>query len=310
VWDNETQSTNTSKCPECGGTQIHLDNTTGETICEQCGVVISSTSINTGPEWRAFEPSQRENRPRTGAPASLMIYDKGLSTNIGWRDRDASGRELSQEAKMRLRRLRKWHQRSRVSNSHNRNLSQALNILREFESKLNLPRNVVETASYIYRNALKHRLIRGRTIKIIVAACTYMACRQCGVIRSLDEVARVSGVPRKDVARNYRFLVKQLGSSVPQVDARSIIAAIISKLGLSGVSERIAYLILEQASKLKLTVGRGPGGVAAACVYIAARVCGEYVTQGSIAFTAQVTEVTVRNRYKELVKQLDITTQL
>ena len=115
---------------------------------------------------------------------------------------------------------------------------------------------------------------------------------------------------RKDVARNYRFLVKQLDSSVPQVDARSIIAAIISKLGLSGVSEKIAYLILEQASKLKLTVGRGPGGVAAACVYIAARVCGDYVTQGSIAFTAQVTEVTVRNRYKELVKQLDITTQL
>lgn len=306
----ETQSKNIHKCPECGGTEIILDKITGERICQQCGIVITSTIIDTGPEWRAFDQNQIATRTRTGAPSSLMVNDKGLSTDIGWRNRDASGRELSLEAKERLFRLRKLQYRSRVSDNNNRNLSQALNYMRILESKLNVPRNVVETSSYIYRNALNLRITRGRSIKNIVAACMYIACRQCGVIRSLDEVAKMSDISRKEVARTYRFLTRSLGSNVPQVDSGSIIGSMVSKLGLLGETERIADLILGQASLLKLTVGRGPGGVAAACVYISARVCGEYVTQGMIAQTAQVTDVTLRNRYKELVRQLDIIIQI
>jgi transcription initiation factor TFIIB len=176
----------------------------------------------------------------------------------------------------------------------------------KIQSKLNLPKNVIETSSVIYRKALKANLIRGRTILSIVVACIYMACRQCGVIRSLEEVADSANLPKKDAARNYRFLLKQLQTNVPQVDPQSYISRIVNKLSLSGETERVAKNILRQATLMRLTGGRGPAGMAAACAYIATKITGDLRTQGEIAKVAQVTEVTVRNRYKELVNQLEL----
>jgi transcription initiation factor TFIIB len=158
----------------------------------------------------------------------------------------------------------------------------------------------------IYRKALKASLIRGRTITSIVGACIYMACRQCGIIRTLEEVAGSSDISKKDAARNYRFLLRELRSNVPQVDTQSYISKIVNKLRLSGETERLAKTILHQASWMKLTSGRGPAGMAAACVYISTRITGDHITQGDVAKQAQVTEVTIRNRYKELVELLDL----
>jgi transcription initiation factor TFIIB len=158
----------------------------------------------------------------------------------------------------------------------------------------------------IYRKALKASLTRGRTITGIVVACIYMACRQCGVLRSLDEVAGSSNISKRDAARNYRFLLRELGSNVPMVDMQSYISKIVNKLRLSGETERIAKMILHQASLMKLTSGRGPAGIAAACVYISTKITGDFRTQADIAKQAQVTEVTIRNRYKELVKFLEL----
>lgn len=162
----------------------------------------------------------------------------------------------------------------------------------------------------IYRKALKASLIRGRSIRSVVVACIYMACRQCGVMRSLEEVAGSVNIEKKDVARNYRFLLRELRSSVPKVDPESYISKIVNKLRLSGETERLAKTILRQASLMRLTVGRGPAGIAAACVYISSRITGDLRTQGDIAREAQVTEVTVRNRYKELIECFDFLVQV
>jgi transcription initiation factor TFIIB len=176
----------------------------------------------------------------------------------------------------------------------------------KIQSKLNLPGNVIETSSMIYRKALKANLIRGRTITSIVVACIYMACRQCGVIRSLEEIARSVSFSKSDVARNYRFLLLELKPSIPQVDTQSYISKIVNRLGLIGETERLAKTILHQASLMKLTSGRGPAGMAAASVYISTKITGDFRTQSDIAREAQVTEVTVRNRYKELIKLLQL----
>jgi transcription initiation factor TFIIB len=238
------------------------------------------------------------------------IHDKGLSTNIGWRNQDAYGRKLSQETRSRLYRLRKWQRRSKISDSRNRNLSIALSEMNNIQSKINLPRNVIETGSMIYRQALKANLIRGRTIQSVVVACIYMACRQCQVIRTLEDVAGSCNISKKDAARLYRFLFKELNPSVPKVDPESIIGKITSRLLLNGETERLAKAVLRQATSMRLTGGRGPAGMAAACIYISNQITGDRRTQSMIAEEAQVTEVTVRNRYKELVKLLEIEIQL
>jgi transcription initiation factor TFIIB len=291
-------------CIECGGTQIIQDNETGEQVCLTCGIVFSSIHLDTSPEWRAYNNIEQENRPRVGAPITWTIHDKGLSTEIDWHGKDAAGRRLSPETRAQLFRLRKWHIRSKVSDSRNRNLSHALTEISVIQSKLNLPKNVVETSSFIYRQALNANLIRGRSIASIAAACVYMACRQCSIIRSLEDLADASSVSKNEVARNYRFLIKILNPKVPQVEPEGYIGKIVGKLSLGGDTERLAKLILREASLMKLTSGRGPAGLAAASVYLSSKIIGDVRIQSDIAEVAQVTEVTVRNRYKELFQKL------
>jgi transcription initiation factor TFIIB len=266
---------------------------------------MSSTQLNQEPEWRAFNHIEREKLPRVGAPITWTIHDQGLSTTIGWQNKDAQGKNLSPENRSNLYRLRKWQRRSKLSESSQRNLSHALSDITKIGNKLNLPMNIIETSSIIYRKALRKNLIRGRTIQSVAVACIYMACRQCGVIRTLNDVAKAANITKNEAAKNYRFLLKELKPSIPLVNPSGYISSIVSKLKLRGDTERLALRVLNIAANQKLTNGRGPGGMAAACVYISSQLTGEHLTQAKIAREAQVTEVTIRNRYKELAKHLD-----
>jgi transcription initiation factor TFIIB len=297
-------------CGECNSSKLIGDQEFGELVCQDCGLVVSTTLLNQGPEWRAFDHIQKDKLPRVGAPSTWTIHDKGLSTTIGWQDRDASGKKLSPENRAKLYRLRKWHRRSKVAGSNQRNLAYALSEMNKIGNKLSLPRNVIETSSMIYRHALKKKLIRGRTIQSVAVASIYMACRQCRVIKTLEDVANAANITKKEAARNYRFLLKELKQSVPQAKPSGYISKIVNNLALSGDTERLAIKILSEASTLRLTGGRGPGGIAAACIYLSTSMTGERRTQGEISIEAQVTEVTIRNRYKEIAQHLDFKVML
>jgi len=295
---------------ECGNTNIVTDNNTGEQICTACGTVLNEQLIDHGPEWRAFDPQQTESLARVGAPLTPLIHDKGLSTTISWRNQDATGRRLTQEEQQRQYRLRKWQRRTSASDSTQRNLTQALSELTRIADELNLPQNTKETAAMIYRRAVTRGLIRGRTIQSVVASATYMACRQCGVIRSLEDIAKAATITRKEAARNYRHLYKQLNPAVPQVNKDSLITKYVNLLRIGGQTEQLCRKIMDQAGGQRLTIGRAPEGITAASLYIACRLNQEDRTQGEIAKAAQITEVTIRNRYKELLKKIDFEVSL
>jgi len=269
-----------------------------------CGFVIAAKLTDRGPEWRAFDDEQRAKRARVGAPITYTIHDKGLSTMIDWHDRDIYGKRLSPGQKAQIYRLRKWQRRIRVSDATERNLAFALSEISKIANNLNLPRSIVETASVIYRKAVKGHLIRGRSIQGVTAAAVYVACRQCGLTRTIDEIAQASNVNKKEVGRSYRFLIKELNYFIPPLKPSQYIAKFSSQLTMQGKVEEIAHKILTKASELRLTSGRGPTGIAAAASYIASVLMGERKTQREIAEIAQVTEVTIRNRYKELVERL------
>lgn len=296
----------TKGCPECGGADLIRDYEAGELVCERCGMVVSSDLFDHGPEWRAFNLEQREKRTRVGAPLTWTIHDKGLSTIIDWSGRDIYGRGLKPEQRAQAYRLRKWNRRSKVSGASERNLAYALSELTKVAYKLNLPKNVLETASVLYRQVVRKRLIRGRSIQGVAAASIYMACRQCNVIRTLEEVGAAANISKKESGRNYRFLLRKLDTKVPPVEAKNYVSKFVNQLTLSGNVENIAMLILEQAIVMRLTSGRGPAGIAAAATYIASLLTDERRTQGEIARGAHVTEVTIRNRYKELTQKLVI----
>jgi transcription initiation factor TFIIB len=304
VEEVSSSPTKIQQCPECGSTKLMRDYECAEIVCMDCGFVVAAKLADRGPEWRAFDDEQRAKRARVGAPLTYTIHDKGLSTMIDWHDRDIYGKRLSPGQKAQIYRLRKWQRRIRVSDATERNLAFALSEISKIANALNLPKNILETASVIYRKAVKEHLIRGRSIQGVTSAAIYVACRQCGLARTLEEIAQASNINKKEVGRSYRFLVKELNYFIPPLKPSQYITKFSNQLTMQGKVEEIAHKILSTARDLKLTSGRGPTGIAAAASYIASVLTGERKTQREIAEIAQVTEVTIRNRYKELVERL------
>ena len=295
-----------TKCPECNSEHLVHDYRRGELVCKACGLVLDENFIDQGPEWRAFDAEQSEKRSRSGAPMTVMIHDKGLSTEIGWGNKDNYGKSVPSKNRAQLYRMRKWQHRTRVTNSTERNLALALNELNSLSSKIGLHRNVRETAASIYRRAINSNLIRGRSVEGVAAASLYAACRKCNVPRTLDEIARASHVSKKEIGRTYRFISRELKMGLMPTSATAYISRFCSDLNLGGETEAKALEIIKEATAKELTSGRGPTGVAAAAIYMASVLCNQRKTQKEIAEVVGVTEVTIRNRYKELTEYLDI----
>ena len=289
------------RCPECGG-RLVSDSEHGEVVCQDCGLVVEEDEIDRGPEWRAFDSAEKDRKSRVGAPTTQMMHDKGLSTNIGWQDKDAYGRALSSKQREKMQRLRTWNERFRTRDSKERNLKQALGEIDRMASALGLPENVRETASVIYRRALDEDLLPGRSIEGVATAALYAAARQAGTPRSLDEFARVSRVERMELTRTYRYIVRELSLEVQPADPKSYVPRFVSDLGLSEETERRARQLLEAASETGVVSGKSPVGLAAAAVYAAALLTNEKVTQSQVSEVASISEVTIRNRYKELLE--------
>lgn len=293
-------------CPVCNSTEREVDDRKAEVICARCGLVLDENMIDPGQEWRAFDSDQRDKRARTGAPATYAIADKGLATNIDFRNKDARGNVIPEANRAQLYRLRKWNRRMRVSNASERNLAFALSELDRVSSRLGIPRSVREDAAKIYRSAARKKLIRGRSIEGMVAAALYTACRRNNIPRSLDEMQVASNVSKKQIGRNYRFLAKKLNIKLKPTSPSDYIPRFATQLSLSGEVESKAISIIKKAKDNGLINGKGPIGIAATALYISSILLGERKSQRDIAEIAGVTEVTIRNRYKELANNLGI----
>jgi transcription initiation factor TFIIB len=303
--ENETEGTNEDserlRCPECEG-QLTTDTEHGETVCADCGLVVEEDEIDHGPEWRAFDSKEKDQKSRVGAPTTQMMHDKGLSTNIGWQDKDAYGKTLSSRQREKMQRLRTWNERFRTRDSKERNLKQALGEIDRMASALGLPENVRETASVIYRRALSEDLLPGRSIEGVATSALYAAARQAGTPRSLDEIATVSRVEKMELTRTYRYVVRELKLEVKPADPEQYVPRFASELDLSDESERRARDLLKTAKEQGVHSGKSPVGLAAAAIYAAALLTNEKVTQSEVSEVANISEVTIRNRYHELLE--------
>ncbi len=299
-------STTVKKCPECKSKRLIRDYERGEIICADCGLIIAENIQDQGPEWRAFDAEQKEKKARGGAPVKFMRPNKGLVTEIDQYNRDIRGGKISAKKQAQLYRMRKWHKRASVSSSMERNLIIALTELDRVSSALGLPENIKESAALLYRKAVKDELIRGRLIESVVAAVVYAICRMRGIPRTLDEIAKASGIEKKEIGRAYRFLKVELDINVPLTDPSQYVLKFATALKLTGEVQNDAVKLIKKALKKGLISGRGPTGVAAAALYIASAMHGVKKTQKEVADVAGVTEVTIRNRYRELKKELNL----
>ncbi len=289
------------ECTDCGGTNLRLDQKHAEMVCMDCGLVMEESLVDSGPEWRAFNPEQRARRARTGGPVKYSKLNKGLTTEIDRYDRDIRGSHISPKHKAKLYRMRKWQRRARMSDSLQRNLSIALPELDRICSYLSIPRNTREECAMWYRKAAAKGMVRGRSIEGVVAAVVYLVCKKQQTPKTLEELADASGVTVKDIGRSYRFLCRRLGLRMPVATPIDYVPRFASKLGVSGETEAKAVEILKEAIEKGVTSGRGPTGTAAAALYLAGKSTDDKRTQRNIAEKLTgVTETTIRNRCEDL----------
>lgn len=285
---------------------VITDPETGELIRKDTGEVISDNTLSQQKEWRSFNIEEGENRARVGMPTSLAIHDMGLATKIGKEATDASGNVIDAATQMRMSRLRMWNSRSQSHSSTERSLQQAFTMLSRIKDRLGLPNHVTEKAAYTYRKAQERGLIRGDTIGSVLAASIYVAARQSGVLRTLDDISKISDLKTGEVARSYRRIMSELDIKVPLIDVKKYIIKVANNLYFDEKIKRKALELVEHAQKKNLIVGKDPMSIAASIIYLVNLSESKPTTQAEIAKAAGVTEVTVRNRLKELREKLDV----
>ncbi|MFP3172045.1 MAG: transcription initiation factor IIB [Acidilobus sp.] len=291
-----------SKCPP---EHIIYDPNTGARICLDTGEIIEEQVIGDEAEWRAYTPDERARRTRVGGPLSLAKPNMGLDVYLGSFHEGSGKRIRGLSKRIENLRLQRSFKMGRTLSGIEKNINQALKILDEIATRMELSDSIKEEASKLYREATEKGLTRGRSIESVVAATIYAACRKLKMPCTIDDI--VKNLPNKnadtkrEVARCYRLLVRDLDVEIPVIEPELFISRIISTLGLPDYVTIEAAKILREARSKGVTAGKDPSGLAAAAVYLAALRNGLRRTQKEIAHVAGVTEVTVRNRYKELV---------
>jgi len=286
-------------CPECSSINLQYDEKRGEVVCRNCGLVLDENIMDMGQEWRGGPDDS--GGARGGAPSSFTKHDKGMGTMIGTK---AEVFQLPTNMKRKYIRLEKWHTRS--STALERNLKYALVELRRMASLLNVPASVEEEAARMYNLAVRKNLVRGRSMESVVIAALYIASRRYGLPRSLNEICRKTNISKRELGKTYRFMTREINVKLLPSTPADYIPKFASELSFSAETQTKAIEILKMAEEAQLTSGRGPTGLAAAALYVASLLTNEKRTQREIANVVGVTEVTIRNRYKEIISELKI----
>jgi transcription initiation factor TFIIB len=280
-----------------------MDKIQGEVVCSDCGLVLKEDILSYKPEWRAHTLAEYKNKTRTGIPIRYSKYDKGLSTSISG-FRDSAGNSLSSKTKRKIWRLRKWQLRARDSKTGN--LLKAMNKLQLLTENLHVSNTVQEKAAIIYRKALEKNLIQGRTIAGLVAGSMYVACRFTKTPKTINDIVKASNLSRRKISRAYRLIIQKLKIKMPPHDPLGYISRVAENTNISGEIQGISIRLLHQARHQRITLGKDPLGLVAALLYIACQLKNDPTTQKDIAEAAGITEVTLRNRKKDIVKKLGL----
>ena len=294
-------------CPECMSSLVD-DLLNGETICSGCGIVVNEQLADYGPEVLSSSLEDKMKLARATGHTTYSQHDLGISTSISISAKDFSGKSINYKIAHQMHTLRKWQQRVRVASAKERRLSNVLTTITNICENNNLSKNVLETASMIYRGMDGQVAIKGKSIVCMSAATIYMACKQCDVVRSLEEICKTACSPKevktktKLAARYYRMMVMEMGAATaPVVSIDKYISRIANMTRTEVRVTRLALEVAEKANSINVTDGKDPNGIAAAYLYMSSVLLGQNILQKDVSAIAGVTEVTIRNRCREIL---------
>lgn len=286
------------RCKICGGRLIG-DIERGEAFCSLCGYVLDEHLVDPGPEWKALDVEEKEKRVRVGSPVTPRLHDYGLGSEIDYMQDSDTTTSVGQGS---YDKLRIWHKRLRISSQAERNLAQALSLINNLCNNLRLPTVVAETSSRIYRQLQKKGVVKSKSVAKVTAAVVYYAAKIHEAERSVKEVSEAAGVEAKAINKYYRLIVSEVSVEHPPLPTvEKHIARLANIMKVNPKTERIALQIFKATKSASIQDGKSPSGLAAACIYIASVLNSETLPQREVAGVAEVTDVTVRHRYREIV---------
>jgi transcription initiation factor TFIIB len=301
---NEQELTlNNEECSLCNSKAVVFDAENSEVVCSECGMVIQDNIESLSPEWRAYSNDDLASKSRTGMPTSLAFHDMGLSTFISYSNVDANGAVISPEQLSKVQRMRRWNKISSNNRSYHRNLKNAFAVLSVIKDKLSLSDALIEKSAYNYRKALDKHIIKGRSIRALVVASVYAACRELNVPRTLDEVADTANTDPIFAGKCYRLLVRYMKLHLPVIDSNAYLAKIANKARVSEITYRRGLEMLTAIKENPISHGKDPNALAVAVLYAACLKEGDKVSQAQIAVAGDTSIVTLRKRFQD-VKRL------
>lgn len=294
-------------CPECKSTLVD-DFQNGEIICSGCGIVVADQIEDYGSDTKVTSLEEKMKIARATGENTFAQHDLGIATEISISTKDFSGKTIGNKVASQMTNIRKWQQRIRISSPRERRLATVLSKMSSTCDSLNLPKIILETSSKIYRNLDGHVDVKGKNVICMTAATIYMACKQCNVVRSLEEICSIM-CEAKDIKAKTKLAAKYYRNIVMEMDHMTVPVMTIDKY-ISKISntthtdvriERLALEIAEKTKNGKLADGKTPNGIAVAYLYIASVLLGQGLVQRDASNVAGVTEVTIRNRCKEIL---------
>ena len=317
-----------TQCPECSANLIQ-DYSKGEFICERCGCVVMDGIYDFGRESNATDFEEKAKTTRASGSTSFALHDYGLRTEIAYGSKDYAGKSIDSQMAEQMNSIRKWHIRSRIVSPQERRLSNVLTKINETCAAMSFPKLLLETAAMLYRNYESRQEAKGKSIACMAAATIYLACKKCHVVRALDEIVAATGITEQDrssvklASKYYRMMVMEMGAleqespvevQQPHAPVAMAIDHYISKLSnmakIDTKVERLAIDIAHKTDDHMLADGKAPNGLAAAYIYIASILLGINILQRDVSSLSGVTEVTIRNRCKDILTSFKLTVKV
>jgi|TARA_B110000263_G_scaffold177372_1_gene155094 transcription initiation factor TFIIB len=292
-------------CKVCDATSWDTDNNRGETICSECGYVAEQNMIDPGAEW--INHSGADDRSRVGAPSTLTLSDRGLSTEIRKSDLTSSAAKrhgMSNKGIREWRRRQVIDQRSKTRDSRARNLTIAMQFIRD---RGDLPPQIEQEAASLYRHSIDRGLVTGRSIRGVAAACVYIAARQAKIPRKIDEISKsfnmISEVEQKELKRTIRLVARNLGAQHITGPAEYF-EKFHSDLGLPPSVLGMARDLWASVNEDLEWQGKKPSGIAGVIMYKASQNSTSSRTQKEVCQVSGISEVTLRGLLKILDRKL------
>ncbi|MGI0037672.1 MAG: transcription initiation factor IIB [Nitrososphaera sp.] len=318
-----------TQCPECHANLIQ-DHSKGESICEKCGCVVMDQFDDYGRESNSTDFEEKAKNTRASGSTSFALHDYGLRTEIAYGSKDYAGKPIDYHMAETMNNVRKWHTRTRIFSPQQRRLSNVLTKINETCAAMSLPKLLLETAAMLYRTFESNYEAKGKSISCMAAATIFLACKKCSVVRSLDEIVEATGLTDQDrssvklASKYYRLMVMEMGvfteqattiqTSQQATHAPAVALAIdqyISKLAnmakIDTKVERLAIDIAHKTNDHMLADGKAPNGLAAAYIYVASILLDVNILQRDVSSLSGVTEVTIRNRCKDILTSFKMT---